>query len=123
MEYLTLQNIGLVTGFLLILIGLYGALSSKNILRIIVAFTIFDAGLNLVIVALSYMKGRVAPIIDKTTGVEHLAQKFVDPIPQALVLTSIVIGVGVTGVMLTYALKMFKSRHSLDIHDFKETKW
>jgi len=123
MEYLTLQNIGLVTGFLLILIGLYGALTQKNILRIIVAFTIFDAGLNLVIVALAYMKGRVAPIIDQTTGVHNLSEKFVDPIPQALVLTSIVIGVGVTGVMLTYALRMFKTRHSLDINDFKETKW
>ena len=123
MEYLTLQNIGLTTGFLMILVGLYGALTHKNILRIIVAFTIFDAGLNLVIVALSYMKGRVAPIIDSTTGVENLSKRFVDPIPQALVLTSIVIGVGVTAVMLTYALKMYKTRHSLDINDFKETKW
>ncbi len=123
MEYITLQNIGLVTGFLLILIGLYGALTNKNILRIIVAFTLFDAGLNLVIVSLSYMKGRVAPIIDATTGVANLSSKFVDPVPQALVLTSIVIGVGVTGVMLTYALKMFKTRQSLDIKDFKETKW
>ncbi|HPE55564.1 MAG TPA: cation:proton antiporter subunit C [Bacteroidales bacterium] len=123
MEYLTLQNIGLVTGFMLMLIGLYGALTQKNILRIIVAFTIFDAGLNLVIVALSYIKGRVAPIIDQTTGVTNLSEKFVDPIPQALVLTSIVIGVGVTGVMLTFALRMFKTRHSLDINDFKQTKW
>jgi len=123
MEYITLQNIGLVSGFLLILTGLYGVLTNKNILRIIVAFTLFDSGLNLVIVALSYMKGRVAPIIDSTTGVVNLAGKFVDPVPQALVLTSIVIGLGVTGVMLTYALKMFKTRQSLDIKDFKETKW
>jgi multicomponent Na+:H+ antiporter subunit C len=123
MEYLTLQNIGLVTGFMLMLIGLYGTLTQKNILRIIVAFTIFDAGLNLVIVALSYIKDRVAPIIDQTTGVTNLSEKFVDPIPQALVLTSIVIGVGVTGVMLTFALRMFKTRHSLDINDFKQTKW
>jgi len=123
MEFLTLQNIGLATGFALILIGLYGGLTNKNILRIIVSFTIFDAGLNMVIVALAYMKGRVAPIIDSTTGTENLSQKFVDPIPQALVLTAIVIGLGVTGVMLAYALKMYKSRQSLDINDYKETKW
>lgn len=123
MEFLSLQNIGLITGFLLILIGLYGALTHNNILRIIVAFTIFDAGLNMVIVSLAYMKGRVAPIIDNTTGVDNLSDKFVDPLPQALVLTSIVIGLGVTAVMLTYALKMFKTRHSLNINDFKETKW
>lgn len=123
MDYLTLKNIGLVTGFLLILIGLYGALTNKNILRIIVSFTILNSGLNLVIVALAYLKGRVAPIIDSTTGVKNLSEKFVDPIPQALVLTSIVIGVGVTGVMLTYALKLYKTRQSLNINDFKESKW
>lgn len=123
MENISLQNIGLVIGFLLMLIGLYGALTQKNILRIIVAFTIFDAGLNMVIVALAYMKGRVAPIIDLTTGITKLSEKFVDPIPQALVLTSIVIGVGVTAVMLTFALRMFKTRQSLDINDFKESKW
>ena len=123
MEYLSLQNIGLATGFLLMLIGLYGALTNRNILRIIVAFTIFHAGINLVIVALAYIRGRVAPIIDKTTGLENLSEQFVDPIPHAVVLTSIVIGVGVTGVMLTFALRMFKVRHSLDINDFKETKW
>jgi len=123
MEYLSLQNIGLATGFLLILIGLYGILTNKNILRIIVAFTILDSGLNLVIVALAYMKGRLAPIIDSTTGVKHLSSRFVDPIPQALVLTSIVIGLGVTAVMLTYALKMYKSNQSLNINTFKETRW
>jgi multicomponent Na+:H+ antiporter subunit C len=123
MEYLSLQNIGLATGFLLILIGLYGVLTNKNILRIIVAFTILDSGLNLVIVALAYMKGRLAPIIDSTTGVEHLSSRFVDPIPQALVLTSIVIGLGVTAVMLTYALKMYKSNQSLNINTFKESRW
>jgi multisubunit Na+/H+ antiporter MnhC subunit len=123
MEYLSLQNIGLATGFLLILIGLYGVMTNKNILRIIVAFTILDSGLNLVIVALSYMKGRLAPIIDSTTGVENLSSRFVDPIPQALVLTSIVIGLGVTAVMLTYALKMYKSSQSLNINSFKETRW
>ncbi len=123
MENLTLQNIGLVVGFLLLLIGLYGALSNKNILRIIVAFTIFESGLNLIIVALAYMEGRVAPIIDSTTGIVDLSKSFVDPVPQALVLTSIVIGVGVTAVMLSYALKMYKTRNSLDIKDFKDTKW
>ncbi|PLW92699.1 MAG: cation:proton antiporter [Marinilabiliales bacterium] len=122
-QYLTLQNIGIATGFALILIGLYGGLTNKNILRIIVSFTIFNSGLNIVIVALAYLKGRVAPIIDDTTGLDNLSQKFVDPVPQALVLTAIVIGLGVTGVMLAYALKMYQNKQTLNINDFKETKW
>lgn len=123
MEMLTLQNISIVTAFLLMLIGLYGALTTKNILRIIIAFDVFDSGLNLFLVALSYMNNRVAPIIDSTTGTENLSSKFVDPIPQALVLTSIVIGVGVTAVMLTYAYKMYKYKNTLNINEYKDSRW
>lgn len=123
MEMLTLQNIAVVTAFMLILIGLYGALTTRNILRIIIAFNIFDVGLNLFLVAVSYMNHRVAPIIDSTTGTENLSSKFVDPIPQALVLTSIVIGVGVTAVMLTYAYKMYKYKNTLNINEYKDARW
>lgn len=123
MEMLTLQNISIITAFLLMLIGLYGALTTKNILRIIIAFDVFDGGLNLFLVALSYMNNRVAPIIDSTTGTEKLSSKFVDPIPQALVLTSIVIGVGVTAVMLTYAYKMYKYKNTLNINEYKDSRW
>ncbi len=123
MELLTLQNISIVTAFLLMLIGLYGALTTKNILRIILAFNVFDAGLNLFLVSISYMNNSVAQIIDSTTGTENLSSKFVDPIPQALVLTSIVIGVGVTAVMLTYAYKMYKYKNTLNINEYKDARW
>ncbi|MGQ9846180.1 MAG: sodium:proton antiporter [Bacteroidales bacterium] len=123
MGMLTLQNISIVTAFLLMLIGLYGALTTKNILRIIIAFDVFDSGLNLFLVALSYVNNRLAPIIDSTTGTENLSSKFVDPIPQALVLTSIVIGVGVTAVMLTYAYKMYKYKNTLNINEYKDSRW
>ncbi len=54
----------MATGFLLILIGLYGALTNRNILRMIVAFTVANTGVNLVLVAVGYMSGRTAPILD-----------------------------------------------------------
>ena len=45
-----------------------------------------------------------------------------DPVPQALVLTAIVIGLGVTALMLAYAYRLYRSRGSLDIADFTELK-
>jgi multicomponent Na+:H+ antiporter subunit C len=47
----------------------------------------------------------------------------VDPVPQALVLTSIVIGLGVSALMLTYVLKLYEDKKSLDINSFKDLKW
>ena len=115
--------LGLATGFLLILIGLYGALSRRNLLRMIVAFTVADSGVNLVIVAIGYMHGRTAPILDSAVPAAEAAARIIDPVPQALVLTAIVIGVGITALMLAYAYKMYDTTRSLDIGKFTELKW
>jgi multicomponent Na+:H+ antiporter subunit C len=114
--------IAMATGFLLILIGFYGALTQRNILRMIVAFTIADSGVNLVIVAIGYMRGRTAPILDTTVQAADAAARIIDPVPQALVLTAIVIGVGITALMLAYAYKLYEKRRSLDIATFTELR-
>jgi multisubunit Na+/H+ antiporter MnhC subunit len=118
-----MAHIAMATGFLLILIGFYGALTNRNILRMIVAFTIADSGVNLVIVAMGYMPGRTAPILDSTVSAATAAARVIDPVPQALVLTAIVIGVGVTALMLAYAYKLYEKKRSLDITQYTELKW
>ncbi len=115
--------ISMVAGFALILVGLYGALTRQNILRMIVAFVIADTGVNVVLVSVGYMPGRTAPILDAAVPVETAAQIIIDPIPQALVLTAIVIGLGVTALMLAYAYRLFRTGHSLNISNFTELKW
>lgn len=118
-----LVQIALATGFVLILMGLYGALTHRNILRMIVGFTLADTGVHLVLVAVGYMPGRTAPIMDSAVPVADAAARVIDPVPQALVLTAIVIGLGVTALMLAYAYRLFRARHSLDISKFTELKW
>jgi multicomponent Na+:H+ antiporter subunit C len=117
-------------GMLLFLIGIWGALTNKNIIRMIIGFSIADTGINIIIVAVGYIKGKTAPIIDSavstagaaTAGAEAVS-KVVDPIPSALVLTAIVIGLAVTALMLAYAIRMYKTGKSLNIDDYEEQKW
>jgi len=115
--------IAMATGFILILIGLYGALSHRNILRMIVAFTVANTGVNLVLVSIGYMRGRTAPILNDAVPVAEAAGRIIDPVPQALVLTAIVIGVGVTALMLAYAYRLYQTKRSLDISRHTELKW
>jgi multisubunit Na+/H+ antiporter MnhC subunit len=115
--------IAMTTGFLLILIGLYGALTNRNILRMIVSFTIANTGVNLVLVAIGYMHGRTAPIFDSAVAIDAAVARIIDPVPQALVLTAIVIGLGVTALMLAYAYRLYETRGTLDISRFTELKW
>ena len=118
-----MEYIAMSTGFILILIGLFGALTNRNILRMIVAFTVADTGVNLVIVGVGYMRGRTAPILDSAVAAADAVARIIDPVPQALVLTAIVIGVGVTALMLAYAYKLYEKKHTLDIAKFTELKW
>ncbi len=118
-----MAHIAMATGFLLILIGFYGALTQRNLLRMIVAFTVADAGVNLVIVSIGYMRGRTAPILDSTLQAADAAARIIDPVPQALVLTAIVIGVGVTALMLAYVYRLYEKNRSLDVAHYTELKW
>lgn len=117
-----IAQLAMVSGFLLILMGLYGALTDRDILRMIVAFTVADTGVNIVLVSVGMMDGREAPILDTIPPAEAAA-RIIDPVPQALVLTAIVIGLGVTALMLAYAYRLFRQRRSLDIADHTELKW
>jgi len=118
-----MEYISLTTGFLIILAGLWAIMTRKNIIRIIIGFSLFDTGLHIVMVTMAYVKGGTAPILDSADLLNNTASKIVDPVPQALVLTAIVIGLGVTALMLAYAMKLYQEKRSLDIESFKDLKW
>ncbi len=117
-----MEYIALITGLLLVLAGLWAILSRENIIRIIIGFGIFDTGLNIVILSFGYLNGRTAPILDGAVSISDALTKIVDPVPQALVLTSIVIGFGVSALMLAYAMKLHKEKGTLNIRNFDELK-
>ena len=126
MTLFDLGHISLAIGLLLILVGFWGILTQKNIIKIIVGFSILDTGINILIVSLGYVTGKTAPIIDQAVNQKaghNVVNAIVDPVPQALVLTAIVIGFGVTALMLAYAMKLFNAKKTLEITKFNDLKW
>jgi multisubunit Na+/H+ antiporter MnhC subunit len=120
---LPISNIVLATGFILVLIGFWGMLTHRNILRIIIGFSLIDTGIHIVIVSIGYVTNRTAPIIDSGLRPSDALSRAVDPIPSALVVTAIVIGLSVTAVMLAYAIRLYESKKTLSIDAFTESKW
>jgi len=112
--------ITLILGFTLIIIGIWGMLINKNLFKIVIGFSILDTGTHIVIVSVGYLKNRTAPIIDDAVGIAGASAKVIDPIPSALVLTAIVIGLAVTALMLTYIVRMHKNKGSLCIEEYLE---
>ena len=118
-----ISTIVLTTGLILMLIGLWGVLTHRNILRIIISLSLIGTGTHILVVAIGYVRGGTAPIIDRALTLAQASTRAVDPIPSALVVTAIVIGLAVTAVMLAYAIRLYDARKTLSIDAFTESKW
>ena len=107
------------TGLCLVLLGLGAALLHRNILRLIIGLSLIDSGLAVVIVALGYVRGGTAPIVDAATDATTV---FVDPVNAALAVTAIVIGFAVTSVALAYAIRLYRLYGTLDVDRFGDSR-
>jgi len=117
-----MAHIGLITGSLLILIGLYAVISGKNLIKMVIGFSIADTGIHIILVSFGYLKGRTAPILDNAELINNPLGSIVDPVPQALVLTAIVIGFGITALMLVFVMRLYQKHGTLDISKYGEQK-
>jgi len=86
----------------LILLGIIGMVISRHLIRIILGLMLLEAGVNLFLITIGYRANGVAPIL---VDGQVPAAIMVDPIPQALVLTAIVIGVAVQALALALVVK------------------
>ncbi|MFW6180585.1 MAG: sodium:proton antiporter [Spirochaetota bacterium] len=103
---------------LLFLIGLYGVLSKRNVIKIVIGIAIMEYSVNLFLILVGYVRGGTAPII--TPGEKHAL--FVDPLPQAMVLTAIVIGLATTALLLAIAIRIYRKYGTFDIREIKNLK-
>jgi len=92
-------------------------------IKIVIALTIAEVGVQIIMISIGYIKERTAPILDSAVPLADAVNKVVDPIPQALVLTAIVIGVAVNALILSFIIRLYKEKKSLSIDDYKEMKW
>ena len=117
---------------LVILIGLYGVMVKKSLIKIVIGLSILDSGINLLLITIGYIQGGTAPIFSPglikempltIENITKMGKGMVDPVPQALVLTAIVIGFGVTAVALSLVIRLYKHHHTLEIDEIKNLKW
>ncbi len=101
-----------LSGISLVMVGIFGILTKKNIIKILLGLNLMETGINLFIVSMGFFKGGKTPIIIKSVSSSSL--NFVDPLPHALVLTSIVIGLGTTALALTLTLNYFREHKHLE---------
>ncbi len=115
--------------FLLFMVGLYCAVVKKNMVKIVIGILVMEYAVNLFLIMLGYRLGGVAPIVDRSAveaGTTTLTSSFlnsaVDPLPQALVLTSIVISLGSLALMISICIRTYEKYGTFDITEIRRLK-
>lgn len=109
-----------IASFFLIALGFYTIITKYNLVKTVIGLGICDYGVNLLIISIGFNPGGTAPIY--TMGELTSASYFVDPIPQALTLTSIVIGACVTAMSLALVIKLDESYGTIDTREIRRLR-
>ena len=111
-----------ITAALLLVLGMYVICTQKNLIKIVLGMGIMDYGINLLIVSIGFHEGGTAPIYSLGDIINGNVSFFVDPIPQALTLTSIVIGACVDAMALALVIILKKRYRTTDADEIRRLK-
>jgi multisubunit Na+/H+ antiporter MnhC subunit len=104
--------------FALFLVGLYGAITMRNLVKIAISMSIMEFSTFLFFALLGYVEDGVAPIVNP----DDPAKIYVDPLPQALVLTAIVIGLATTALMMAVIIRLYRKYGTFDIREIRNLR-
>lgn len=100
---------GETVSIILFFIGLYGLIARRNVIKSIVSVGIMQVACILFFITANFTEGLQPPLSDSAPSV------MADPLPQALMITAIVIGISITAVSLTMFITLY--------HKYGSTNW
>ncbi len=95
--------------------GLWGVVSSRNLVRTVLCLTIVQSSTYLLLLGVGYRAHGQAPIVADIPATSNL----VDPVVQVLVLTDVVIEATVTALLLALVVQAHKRFGSVDPADLR----
>lgn len=108
--------------FVLFLIGLYATITKRNLIKIIIGVIIMEQAVNLFLLLVGYRMGGMAPIMDETMTLEEFVNRAVDPLPQALVITAIVVSLSSIALMVAIAIRIYEKYGTYDIAEIRRLR-
>ncbi|TVR68377.1 MAG: Na+/H+ antiporter subunit C [Spirochaetaceae bacterium] len=99
---------------LILFVGLYGLVVCDNLIRKIMSLTVVQGIVVMSFLTTGFQAHAAAPILSVPEST------FVDPVPQALMLTAIVIGVCFNALALAFVVKYFQHHGTIEISEIHE---
>jgi multisubunit Na+/H+ antiporter MnhC subunit len=102
--------------FVLFSIGLYGVLVKRNIIKLIISTMILNYAVYLFLILIGFKHQGQAPIFEASNSVVFM----VDPLPQSIVMVSMIVGLAVTSLFVAIAMRLFLKFNTFDISKMME---
>ncbi len=104
---------------LLLVIGLYGMLVKKNLMKKVIGMIIFQNSIILLFVAAAFKWNATVPVLDPGTPVAD-PENYLNPLPHTLMLTAIVVGVAIVGVAFALLIAIYRNFGTLEEPELME---
>jgi len=107
---------------ILFVMGLYCLIAKKHLVKKIIGMVVMEYAINLFIILIGYRNGGIPPILLPNMDKTEFITQSVDPLPQALVLTSIVIGLSVLALMVAISLRLYEKYKTFDMSEIRKLR-
>jgi multicomponent Na+:H+ antiporter subunit C len=99
-----------------ILCGFFGIILKKNLVMKIISMDVMSTGVIAYFVVIAARQGVFTPILSNTPRTNYA-----DPVPQAVILTAIVIGFSIQALMLVGVIKLSRNNPTLEISEIEQS--
>ncbi len=110
------DNANYAVAMILFCIGFYTVITRSNLIKKIIGMMIMQVSVFFFLVSVGYLDEGTAPIVIPGAP----ATPMVNPLPQAMILTAIVIAVSTTALFLSLTLKFHEHHGTVDMDEAKE---
>lgn len=103
---------------ILFLYGIYVVIAHQNLMRKVFGMVIFQTGVILFYISIAFKRNALIPIVEHHEAGELInPAHYANPLPQALMLTAIVVGVATLGVALVLLVSIYQTHKTLEEDD------
>lgn len=100
-----------------ILLGFFGIILKKNLVMKIVSMDVMSTGVIAYYIVIAARGGLFTPIVT-----EGASRTYADPVPQAVILTAIVIGFSIQALMLVGVMKLSRNNPTLESKEIERNQ-
>lgn len=93
-------------------VGLYVLIDSPNLVKKVIGLNLVQVSVFIVLLGAGYVEGATPPLLPA-------AEPHANPLPHAIVLTAIVVGVALTAVALALVVRLHSEFGSVDVRDIE----